>query len=122
VARFDVPTLDPVLRGDYERIRFQLMQAEDEEAPQNISGWTMRFGAKLDVSDTAYIVQKTTDTAGHFEIADATQGLGYIVLQPDDLDGVTYDTTLICDLEATDVSGKPFSTKFYLPVELDVSV
>lgn len=126
MSRFDIPMVDPVMRGDYERIRFDLTQAqespEDPLEPQNISGWTLRFGAKIDLSDSTYVVQKNSDVAGDFEIEDAALGAGYIVLQPDDLAGVTYETTLICDLQATDVEGKPFSTRFYLPVVLDVSV
>jgi hypothetical protein len=125
MAQFDIPLLDPITRGDREKLFFQLMQAkeneEDPDEPQSISGWTLRFGAKLDLSDSTYIVQKNSATPGHFEIEDATQGTGYIVLAPADLQGVTYETTLICDLEATDIEGNPFTTRFRVPVELDVS-
>jgi hypothetical protein len=125
VARFTIPTVEPVLRGDYERIRFDLMQAKelptDPDTPQNISGWTLRFSAKFDLSDATPIVTKSSDVPGDFEILDATAGSGYIILQPSDLAGMTYETTLICDLQATDIEDKPFSTRFYLPVELDVS-
>lgn len=125
MAQFNIPTLDPVTRGDREKIFFQLMQAKEEETdpdePQSISGWTLRFGAKLDLSDSTYIVQKSSTTPGHFQIDDATQGTGWIIMQPADLQAVTYETTLICDLEATDIEGNPFTTRFRLPVELDVS-
>lgn len=125
MAQFSIPTLDPVTRGDREKIFFQLMQAKedvnDPDEPQSISGWTLRFGAKLDISDSTYIVQKSSATPGHFQIDDATQGTGWIILQPSDLQAVTYETTLICDLEATDVEGNPFTTRFRLPVQLDVS-
>lgn len=125
MARLDIPTLDPVTRGDYERIRFQLMQEKDNPAdpdtPQNITGWTLRFGAKLFVEDSSYVVQKNSNIAGHFEIVDAANGIGNIILMPVDLQSITYETALICDLEAVDASGKPFTTMFYLPVRLDVS-
>lgn len=125
MARFEIPTVDPVTRGDYERIEFTVMQAKENETdpdvPQNITGWDLRASGKFDISDTGYVFQKSSNVAGDFEIEDATAGKGFIVIMPDDLDAVTYETTLICDLEAMDISGKPYTTKFYLPVELGVT-
>ena len=125
MARFDVPTVDPVIAGDYERIKFELMQAKENETdpdvPQDISGWTLRFGAKIDVSDTEYIAQKSSAVPGEFEITDAANGTGYIILDGTDLASITYETVLICDLVGTDASGRDYTTKFYLPVEMGVS-
>lgn len=125
MARFEIPTVDPVIRGDREKIKFELMKAKenptDPDEPQSISGWTLRFTAKEYLEADTYLVRKLSGTPGDFEITDALNGVGYVILKPTDLTALNYETTLICDLEATDVEGNPFTTRFYLPVELDVS-
>ena len=122
---FQLDTVEPVTRGDYEEIRFELTEPDpvdpDNPGPQNITGWTLRFGAKFDLSDTTYVVTKTSADPTQIRVDDATNGVGHIILQPPDLQDVTYETTLICDLEASDAAGKPFTTRFRLPVEMDVS-
>lgn len=121
MALFDVPTLDPIMRGDYERIGFQIMRKDNPELPQDITGWTLKFGAKTDLSDSTVLIQKDSNVPGHFEITDPSAGVGDIIIQPADTAGITYAQTLICDIQATNTEGQPSTTRFYLPVELDVS-
>lgn len=127
MARFDVPTVFPVTAGDYERVKFELLQPKENESdpdvPQSIEGWTLRFGAKFDISDATPLVSKNSiDDPDSFEIVDAANGIGYIVLKPEDLQSaITYETVLICDLVAEDETGKPYTSRFFLPVEMGVT-
>lgn len=116
---YDLPTLAPVMRGDYERIRFEWKTAAG--AAQNITGWTFKFTAKLDMSDSTAVLQKDSSMPDNFDIENAELGIGYIIIQSDDLASISYETTLICDLQATDPSGKAVTTRFKLPVEMDIT-
>jgi len=113
--------VNPILRGDYEKVRFVVMK-EDGSGPLDITGWHFRFGAKTDLSDTTPLIIKDSDTAGNFDIVDPANGMGYIVFEGDETaDTVTYELTLICDIQGTDQAGKATTGRFLLPVELDVS-
>ena len=118
----NVPTLDePLMRGDNEEIAFTITQP-NSSTPQNISGWTLRFSAKFDLSDSAALITKTSATPGHFIIDDAAAGEGRIIIDKTDWPAaISYETTLICDLECTDAAGKRFTRRFKAPIELDVT-
>jgi hypothetical protein len=121
MALFDVPTVDSITRGDYEEIRFELHQPDSTD-PQNITGWTLRCSAKFDLSDAEAIFTKSSDEVEEIRVDNASLGIGHIVIQPTDLEtAITYETTLICDLEAVDPDGKKFTTRFKMPVDLDVT-
>jgi hypothetical protein len=127
MALIDLPVIDPLTRGDDEEIGFFVVEPgedpTDPEAPrQNLSGCVLRFSAKFDLSDPQPIVTKISSDNNEITIDDSLQGEGTIYINQSDLTAVTYETTLIADLEVTDATSKRYTIRFRVPVELDVSV
>jgi hypothetical protein len=127
MALIDLPVIDPLTRGDDEEIGFYVVEpGEDPTDPlaprQNLSGCVLRFSAKFDLSDPSPIVTKISSDNNEITIDDSLQGEGTIYINQSDLTTVTYETTLIADLEVTDATSKRYTIRFRIPVELDVSV
>jgi len=118
---FDLPTVDPITRGDYERIAFTVEKKGQPGVPQDLSGYTLKFGAKDDVSTVTPLMVKDSTVPDNFEIIDAAAGRAAVIIQPEDTQGFTFEQTLICDIQVTDSNGRPATTTFRLPVKLDVS-
>ncbi len=121
MALLDLPTTKPITRGDYERIRFQVGQKEAPELAQDLTGWHIRFGAKEFLEADVLLIEKDSDVAGDIDIPDPTTGEGFVVINPEDTEGITYEFMLVCDIQATDPIDRPATTKFLVPIELDVS-
>lgn len=121
MSMFDLPMLKPILRGDYERVFFQIRQKDNPEQAQNITGWHLRFGAKEFLEARNLLIVKDSNNPGEFDITDPENGSGFIIINPEDTASMTYELTMICDIQATDLQGRPATTKFKLPVRLDVS-
>lgn len=126
MALMNLPSIDPLTRGSTEYIEFKVYEpgedpTDPDAEPQNLSGCTLRFGAKYDLSDTTYVVTKSSENAGEIVLTDSAAGEGYIKINKTDLLAVTYETTLICDLEITDASDEEYTLRFRAPLELDVS-
>jgi hypothetical protein len=122
----DLPIIDPLIRGDDEEIGFKIFEpGEDPEdplaTPQNLSGCTIRFSAKRDLSDASPLITKSSTNPAQISIDNASEGEGTIYIAAADLVGQTYETVLICDVEVTDAGGKRYTRRFKAPVELDVS-
>jgi hypothetical protein len=127
MALIDLPVIEPLTRGDDEEIGFFVVEPgedpTDPEAPrQNLAGCLLRFSAKYDISNTDTIVTKSSTDNQEITIDDAGQGEGTIYINQSDLTDVTYETTLIADLEVTDASSKRYTIRFRIPIELDVTV
>lgn len=126
MAIADLPLVQPLMRGDDEAIDFKVFEPGEDPSdpgatPQNLGGCTLRFSAKFDLSDATPVVSKSSVNAGEIVIDNAATGEGHVVIDKDDLVGVTYPATLIGDLEVTDADDKTYTMRLRIPVELDVS-
>jgi hypothetical protein len=109
-------TLDPIIRGDHEVYDLAL---ELEGEPQNLTGKTVRFTAKLSIKDPEPYFQKTVGDG--IAIVDEENGLATLEIEKADTSGLTKAVTLVCDVEVQDVSGRPSTTLYKLPVKQDVT-
>lgn len=121
MAQLSLPVVDPVMSGDYEEIEFWVEKKGQPGIAQDITGYTFRFGAKSDLTDATPLLTKDSTVAGHFTIINAVGGHAKINILPADLADVQFEATLICDVQATDPQGRPSTTRFKLPVLVDVT-
>lgn len=114
----DLETTDPITKGDHEEIEFVLNKPDG--SPRNLSGYTVLFGAKFDLSDAVVNMPKSSANVGEIEITNAVSGVGKVLIEKEDTDFITYEATLIAALVAVDSQGREATTRFKLPVELGV--
>jgi len=114
-------TLDSITRGDYEEIEF-VVEGPDGE-PLNLDGKVIRFSAKRSLTTPTVIVTKTSEIPGHVEVTNAAAGEGKVILTGDEAGvlNIQEDTKLVADIEVTDSQGRSATTRFMLPVEVDLS-
>src|SRR5215203_2492746 len=114
-------TLDPIVRGDYEEIEF-VAEGPDGSA-LNLTGKVIRFTAKRELTTPTVVATKYSETAGNIEVTNAAAGEGKVILTGDEAGilNLQEDTTLACDIEVTDAQGRSATTRFMLPVEVDLS-
>lgn len=114
-------TLSAITRGDYEEIPFTATGADGN--PLNLTGKTIRFSAKRDYSSASTIISKSSENAGEVEVTDAAAGEGKVILTGTEAGvlAMKQDSTLVCDIQVTDSQGRAATTRFKVPVEMDVS-
>ncbi len=114
-------TLPAITRGDYEEIEF-VAEGPDGNA-LNLNGKVIRFSAKRELGSPTVIATKNSEIAGHVEVTNAAAGEGKVILTGMEAGvlNIQEDTTLFCDIEVTDATGRSATTRFKLPVEVDVS-
>lgn len=108
--------LEPMLRGDYAAYDLELTL---EGAVETLAGKTIRFTAKKSIKDTAPFFQKTVGDG--ITIISEEAGTALLEIEPADTASLTGAKTLVCDCEVKDVSGRPSTTLFKLPVKQDVT-
>lgn len=108
--------LDPIIRGDHEVYDLAL---ELDGVPQDLTGKTVRFTAKLSIKDTEPYFQKTIGDG--IAIVDEQGGLATLEIEKTDTASLERAVTLVCDVEVQDVSGRPSTTLYKLPVKQDVT-
>lgn len=98
-----------IFRGDDRSITIAALQADGVTA-QNITGWALWFTGKLAIADAdvAAVFQRTV-AGGGITITNAVGGLATVTLVPANTDSLTQDTTLFCDLQGKDGSGKIYT-------------
>lgn len=109
-------TLDPVLRGDYAAYDLELKL---EGVAETLAGKTVRFTAKQSLKDSAPFFQKTIGDG--LTIIDEEAGTALLEIEGADTETLTKAVTLVCDVEVKDLSGRPSTTLYKLPVKLDVT-
>lgn len=119
----EIPTLDPVTRGDYERIEFSATAPGGGPfVPASVA-----FGAaEKRFSGPVVVLKNTTDDPEGFELDtgetdDEGNPIYRVILQENDLAAVTRETVLACDVVLHDAEGRDSTTRFYLPVHLRVT-
>lgn len=90
-----------MFRGDDEDFAFQVKDSAG--TPIDTTGWSFKFTAKLNDSDTSNVIQKTTGS-GITEV-DAMTGQYTIAIAAADTVGVSAGT-LVYDIEATTAAAK----------------
>lgn len=75
-------------------------------APVDLTGADLWFTAKLKVKDADVdaVAQKTVGSG--ITVTDAVNGEALITLDPADTDGLTKETTLYCDVQLVEASGR----------------
>lgn len=115
----------PLIRGDYEEITFIVKEPDPANPGQrrvrNITSDTFRFTAKRKITESDALLTKSLGSG--VSIVDGPAGKAKIEILPADTAGFTKDTDLICDVQGTPPGSpaKPYTTKFSIKVELDVS-
>lgn len=114
-------TLPPITRGDYEEIEF-VAEGPDGN-PLDLDDKVIRFSAKRELTSSTLVVTKHSETEGHIEVTNAAEGEGKVILTGHEAGilNIQEDTMLACDIEVTDAQGRPATTRFMLPLEVDVS-
>ena len=125
------PTLDPITRGDYQEIPFAMTEPDPanpgQRRPRDISADSLRFSAKRKITDDAALIAKTSAPGGGILKTNPASGEGVVVILGDDTRPLklspTRPLTLVCDIEGTAPGNppRPYTTRFNLPVEPDVS-
>ena len=124
-----IVTLDPMWRGDYRVIEFVIDEPDPanpgSRRPRNITSDTFRFGAKKKLQETTPLFTKTSATGGGITKTVPASGKGEIEIFASDTATIAMsrDFSLECDLEGTPSGSppKPYTTRFRLPLRLDVS-
>lgn len=114
-------TLEAITRGDYEEIVF-VAEGSDGN-PLNLNGKVIRFTAKRDFTSPTIVLTKNSAIPGQIAVDNAAAGEGRVILTGEEpgVRNINEDTTLACDIEVTDAQGRPATTRFMLPLEVDVS-
>lgn len=108
----------PLIRGDGEEIPFAV--TDPDGSPRDISGDTFRFSAKKNPNKQEVFVTKTTEDDG-IEFTSAVNGEAKVIIQPEDFENLTADTTFSCDIEGRASDGTPYTHLFKIKVVLDIS-
>ena len=117
-----IPLLDrDLIRGDYEEIDFEVK--DPDGSARDISTDTFVFTAKKDITKTTIYLSKSSTEEDEIIKTDAANGLGKVVIQPEDFALLQEDTTFICDVRGIVITDdqKPYTSLFKVKVKLNVS-
>jgi hypothetical protein len=115
----------PIIRGDYEVIEFTIVEPDPDNAGEtrarDITNDTFLFTAKRQLDEPEGLIVKSSEGGAGITKTAPTLGKGQIEILPEDTQNLSESLRLLCDLEGTAPPDRPYTSRFNLKVELDVT-